>query len=104
MSISIPTGMCRLATLTMKNDDGSPNTSPPTISAPHPSIRASFNPADPTQVAVVGVALNASGANARFIGAAGTFAEQLFTVETPTGLASTSLGVWSAPVAPPSWA
>lgn len=87
----------------MKNDDGSTRTTPPTISAPHPSIRASVSP-DLTQVAVVGVAPNAVGANARWTGDAGTFAEQVFTVVAPTGLASTSLGVWGPEVTPPSWA
>lgn len=88
----------------MKNDDGSVNTNPPTIGAPSPTIKASFNPADPTQVAVLGVSVNSSGANARFTGAAGTFAEQVFTVNQITGQASTSLGLWSDEQDPPSWA
>lgn len=105
MSISITAGRARIATITMKNDDGSLNTtSNPTVSAPSPTVRATLNPSNNREVAVVGVSTNASGANVSIGGLNGTHADQVFTVAAPTGLASTSLGSWSEEGDPPAWA
>jgi L-serine deaminase len=105
MSISITVGKARIATITMKNDDGSTNTaSNPTVSAPSSTVRATLSPSNNREVAVVGVSLNSSGANVSIGGLNGSHADQVFTVAAPTGLASTSLGGWSDEVDPPAWA
>lgn len=104
MSIPITVGKSRLATITALNDDGSVNTATLSATAPSTTVRATLNPSDNRQIAVTGVSPNASGANVTVNGAAGTSAQQVFTVAAPTGLASTSFGAWGAEVDPPSWA
>lgn len=104
MSIPITRGKARLTTITATNDDGSVNTQTLTPAAPSPSVRATINPSNPREIAVVGVSVNSSGANVSVQGANGTMASQVFTVAAPTGLASTSFGTWGDEIDPPAWA
>lgn len=104
MAITLTVGKARLATLTLKNDDGSINTAlTPQVNPGNASIRATLNPSDNRQIAVVGVAPS-SGANLTVTGVNNANAQQLFTPVAPTGLASTSFGVWGDEIDPPSWA